>query len=77
MFLEQNEMLKSQFIEPMSDLMRFLLIQRYGGTYMDSDIIVLRNISDLNTNWFCTEKLGTIANSVFNINNFGILVLES
>lgn len=70
-FLAKEDILRGQFIEPVSDLARLLLMYRFGGTYMDSDIIVLKDISDLGSNWFCTELKGVIGNSVFNINNFG------
>lgn len=71
-FLAKEDILRGKYIEPVSDLARLLLMYKFGGTYMDSDIIVLKNITDLGSNWFCTEIKDVIANSVFNINNYGV-----
>lgn len=71
-FLAEENIFRGVYIEPLSHLARFLLTHRYGGTYMDSDVIVLKNINDLGSNWFCIETEGMVANSVFNSNNHGV-----
>lgn len=50
-----------------SDIFRFLLLWRYGGTYMDSDMIVRKSIDKLGSNFACVDgERGIVANAFLN-----------
>lgn len=67
-------MFEAKHLEQISDLARLLVIYKYGGTYIDSDMIIFDNLNKLGTNWFCVqdEKAISINNAVFKLNNYGI-----
>lgn len=48
----------------MSDVLRFVTLWRYGGIYLDLDVIVLRNFDDLKPNFSGFEYVGSIASGV-------------
>lgn len=70
-FLAKQDIFRASFAEELSDLARLLLVQRYGGIYMDSDIIIFKKLSELGTNWLSLEHDGLISNCIFHINNYG------
>ncbi|KAL7048823.1 hypothetical protein ACKWTF_003499 [Chironomus riparius] len=50
-----------------SDVFRFLLLWKYSGTYMDSDMIVRKSIDELGRNYACADgERGIIANAFLN-----------
>lgn len=74
-FFERDAMANSSFpIEHMADIMRVLVLNKYGGQYLDLDIISLVPISVINRpNSACAENDNVIANGIMNldIDEFG------
>lgn len=61
-FFERGEFEKSKFkVSHMSDIMRALVLNKYGGQYLDLDLINLVPLSIINqTNFACVEDYGHI-----------------
>lgn len=54
-------------VEHTSDIFRLLLLWRYGGFYLDSDMIVLQPVDKLGTNFACVDgENGIVANAFLN-----------
>lgn len=55
------------------DLTKFILAYRFGGTFLDSNIIVFDKFKKSQQNWFAIEHLGSnlISKSAYHINNYG------
>lgn len=47
-----------------SDVLRFLTLYKWGGVYLDLDMIVAKPLDDLPKNWAARESDDTIASSV-------------
>lgn len=45
-------------IEHMADMLRYLTLYKYGGVYMDLDIINVRSLDSMPQNWVVKESLG-------------------
>lgn len=73
---QQNLVYKTKYIEQSSDLARILLLHKYGGTYVDSDVIITKNLSELHSDWIAFEYAMSINNAVmdFSYNGPGNLV---
>lgn len=48
----------------LSDILRFLTLWKYGGLYLDTDIVCLRNFQTLGTNFVAAESPNSIGSSV-------------
>lgn len=74
-FFERDAIANSSFpIEHMADIMRVLVLNKYGGQYLDLDIISLVPIRVINRpNSACAENNVVIANGIMNLdtNEFG------
>jgi Glycosyltransferase sugar-binding region containing DXD motif len=68
-FFAQNKMQKSTNpIEHLSDVVRVLLLNRFGGQYLDLDVLSLMPISVINRNNFaCPETKNIITNAIINM----------
>ncbi|KAH8377222.1 hypothetical protein KR093_004323 [Drosophila rubida] len=55
-----------------SDLLRILALYRYGGIYMDTDVVVLRSFAAEPPNFMAAETKTSIANGVFGIEPNGV-----
>jgi lactosylceramide 4-alpha-galactosyltransferase len=54
-------------VEHTSDIFRLLLLWKYGGTYLDSDMIVRRQIDNLGANFACVDgEENIVANAFLN-----------
>lgn len=58
-------------IEHVSDVMRLLTLWRYAGTYMDIDVVTIRPIDELGTNYAGWQDGNTIATGVLNFDEAG------
>lgn len=58
-------------IEHVSDVMRLLTLWRYAGTYMDIDVVTIRPIEELGTNYAGWQDGNTIATGVLNFDEAG------
>lgn len=67
--MRTNGLRKSKFpVEHLSDAARLLLLWKYGGTYLDSDVIVRRNFDTVPSNFVCMEIKG-IPGGVLSLNH--------
>lgn len=55
----------------LSDVVRLLVLYRYGGIYMDMDMVALRSYDDLPTNFFAMEYDGYLNNGALGISRTG------
>lgn len=69
-----GKLFQSKYIQVhTSDFLRILTVYKFGGTYFDLDFIVLRNLDELESNFFCTElEEGRTGNSVVNFSEKGM-----
>lgn len=67
-FIISNQLYNSLYpVEHTSDVFRLLLLWKYGGTYLDSDMIVRRQVDNLGTNFACVDgEEGIVANAFLN-----------
>ncbi|XP_054273513.1 lactosylceramide 4-alpha-galactosyltransferase-like [Macrosteles quadrilineatus] len=59
-------------VEHTSDLVRLTLLWRFGGTYCDLDVITIRSLNKLKTNWAGMQDAEVIANGVLNFEPEGV-----
>lgn len=64
----KDKLFTTRRFEKSSDLSRLLLLSKFGGTYLDSDFIIFRNLSDLGNNWMALEHDTSINNAAINLN---------
>lgn len=79
-FFRDNTLRNSSFIvEHTSDVLRLLTLYKYGGTYLDSDVVVMDSLNDLPRNYLGSEGDGYIANGVINLQatGYGHMVAEA
>lgn len=69
-FLEFGEMHDNQ----LSELAKLMIAQRFGGTFLDSNVVVINKFIKIDDNWFLLEPLKEvlIPGGIFHINNYGI-----
>lgn len=72
-WLKTDQLFKSAYLfEHIADIFRMITLFRFGGYYMDLDVIVLKNIDDLGEN-FIGNDWGFVLNTAFlHLNNYGI-----
>lgn len=76
--MRSNKIKKSRFpIEHLADAIRLLLLWKYGGTYIDTDVIVRRSFDTVPSNFICSEYKG-FPNGVmgFNHNEDGMEIVK-
>lgn len=68
-FFERDAMNKSLFpVGHAADIVRVLILNKYGGQYLDLDIISLMPITAINrVNYACAESENMAANGVMNL----------
>ncbi|XP_063709149.1 lactosylceramide 4-alpha-galactosyltransferase-like [Culicoides brevitarsis] len=69
-FFDAQEYRKSKFFNThLSDILRFLTLYKYGGMYLDTDIVCLRNFEELGMNFVAAEAPTSLGSSVINFGN--------
>lgn len=70
-FMRNGKWKESSFLlEHMSDILRQLTIYKYGGLYMDLDVLMLQPFKNLPTyNFLCMENDAGVASSIFHMDN--------
>ncbi|KAG5679439.1 hypothetical protein PVAND_009006 [Polypedilum vanderplanki] len=70
-FIKSGKLQKSNFpVEHTSDVFRLLLLWKYGGFYLDSDMIVKKSVGILGENFACSDgERGIISNAFLNFNH--------
>ncbi|XP_065085832.1 lactosylceramide 4-alpha-galactosyltransferase-like [Ochlerotatus camptorhynchus] len=79
-FFEKNSLKNSSYIvEHTSDILRLLTLYKYGGTYLDTDVVVMKSLNELPLNYLGSEGDGYIANGIINFQakGYGHAVAES
>ncbi|XP_062552069.1 lactosylceramide 4-alpha-galactosyltransferase-like [Armigeres subalbatus] len=69
----------THIVEHTSDVLRMLTLYKYGGTYLDSDVVVMKSLNELPLNYVASEGDGYIANGVINLQatGYGHMVAEA
>lgn len=66
-------MFESAFLfEHMSDILRAITLYRYGGFYMDLDVIVQKNVDGLGDDFVGDDWDDVVNGAVLHLNNYGI-----
>lgn len=58
--------------EHTSDVIRSLLVYKFGGTYMDMDFMMLRSLDEIPRNWVVREIENQLNGAVFDFRHSGI-----
>lgn len=54
-----------------SDVLRYLSLWKYGGTYLDLDVVVMKNLESLGSNYAAAESQQDVAAGVLNFDHQG------
>jgi lactosylceramide 4-alpha-galactosyltransferase len=77
--MKSGKVLESNyFMEHLADVLRLLTLWKFGGTYLDLDVIVKDPIESIGENFACLESSFTVANGLlnFDIAGDGIKILD-
>lgn len=65
--ISNNELFMSQYLNShVSDFLRYLTLYKFGGTYMDLDVVVQKNLDTLPPNYAGAESADVVAAGVIN-----------
>ncbi|XP_055593862.1 lactosylceramide 4-alpha-galactosyltransferase-like [Uranotaenia lowii] len=71
-WMQSGEIFRSKYMNShLSDIMRYLTLYKYGGTYLDLDVIVLRSFDELEPNYAGAESSRWVAAGVLNFESEG------
>ncbi|EDW68208.1 lactosylceramide 4-alpha-galactosyltransferase [Drosophila virilis] len=73
-WIKNGKLFSSRFLMyHLSDLLRLITLYRFGGVYLDMDVLSLRTLEDVPLNYAGAESLDSIGNSVISLepNGFG------
>ncbi|KAL7741844.1 hypothetical protein ACLKA6_012062 [Drosophila palustris] len=79
-WLKDGQLFRSSYlISHMSDLLRLITLFRFGGIYLDMDVVVLRSLEHVPLNYAGAESDTHVANGVMSLapTGFGHLLAES
>lgn len=69
-----NKVRNSNYLQVhMSDFIRLLLLSKYGGTYIDLDVICMKSLDELKPNYVGTAERNLIQNAILNFNHNGTM----
>lgn len=69
-WLTTDTLFESKFLFPhMSDVLRYLTMYKFGGTYLDLDVVVQKNFDELGFNFVGDDWMEVINSAVLNFNN--------
>ncbi|KAH8402945.1 hypothetical protein KR222_000558 [Zaprionus bogoriensis] len=72
-WLQKGDLSRSSFlIEHTSDLLRLLSLYRYGGIYLDLDVVVLRSLEHVPLNYVGAHDDSTLGNAVISMEPSGV-----
>lgn len=78
-WMRDGKIFDSDYINShLSDVLRYLTLYKYGGTYLDLDVVVLKNLDDAGVNYSGAESDEDVAAGFMNMepNGFGHQVAE-
>lgn len=68
-----DELFQSQYLNShVSDFLRYISLYKYGGTYLDLDVIVLKSFENISHNYAGAESVNYVAAGVINFQHDGI-----
>ncbi|XP_064550087.1 lactosylceramide 4-alpha-galactosyltransferase-like [Drosophila montana] len=73
-WITNGKLFSSRFLMyHLSDLLRLITLYRFGGVYLDMDVLSLRTLEDVPLNYAGRESINSIGNSVISLepNGFG------
>lgn len=66
-WMQTGEIFRSRYMNShLSDIMRYLTLYKYGGTYLDLDVVVLKSLDTLEPNYAGAESPRWVAAGVIN-----------
>ncbi|KXJ71251.1 hypothetical protein RP20_CCG021053 [Aedes albopictus] len=66
-WMRSGEIFRSKYMNShLSDIMRYLTLFKYGGTYLDLDVVVLKSFNDMEPNYAGAESARWVAAGVMN-----------
>lgn len=68
-FMKQVYRTSAYFNTHLSDILRFLTLLKYGGLYLDTDIVCLKSFETLGMNFVAAESPNSIGSSVIQLGN--------
>lgn len=72
-WLLRDHLFESQYLNShVSDFLRYLTLYKYGGTYMDLDVVVQMNLSAISPNYAGAESDNFVAAGVINFDHNGM-----
>lgn len=72
-WIQDGLLFKSNYINShTSDFLRYLSLWKWGGTYLDLDVIVKNNFDELMPNYAGAESDNFVAAGVLNFDSFGV-----
>ncbi|XP_034666931.1 lactosylceramide 4-alpha-galactosyltransferase-like [Drosophila subobscura] len=72
-WLKNGTLFRSRFlVSHISDFLRFLTLFRYGGLYLDLDVVVLKSMEDVPPNYTGAEFEDVISSAVINLTPTGV-----
>lgn len=72
-WFKSNKLFESVFLsEHLSDILPIATLHRYGGLYLESDVIVQRTLDGLEEDFLGDTWLDSVSNGVMHLNTYGI-----
>lgn len=69
-FIQNGQLLKSSFVvSHTSDVLRLLVLWKYGGTYLDTDMIVRKKLDSVPANFACDDIANTVNGAILNFSH--------
>lgn len=71
-WMQEGVMFESNYVNShLSDVLRYLTLYKYGGTYLDLDVVVLKNLDIIGVNYSGAESNDDVAAGVMNFERQG------
>jgi len=71
-WLSSNQLAQSRHIVAhTSDVLRYLLLYKFGGLYLDTDVIVQTDVADIGTNFGCAQSDEHVNNGILKLDKSG------
>ena len=72
-WVTKGELSRSKYqVSHTSDVLRFLTLWKYGGTYLDLDVVVLKSLESILPNYAGEESVDFVGSALINLEQQGI-----
>lgn len=72
-WIKKEELSRSKYkITHTSEVLRFLTLWKYGGTYLDLDVVVLKQLDSIPSNYAGEKSANLVGSSLINLAQQGI-----